>query len=292
MENSNKIIFVTGATGKQGGAVVNHLLKNNWKVRALTRNPNKPEALALKERGIELIKGDMEKPGTFKEVLDGVYGAYSVQNFWEHGYDGELHQGIAFADAAKEAGVRHFVYSSVGSAHRQTGLSHFESKFVIENHIKEIGLPYTIFRPVFFMENFLYMKEMILNGKLKGALEPDIPLQMIAVDNVGTFVEMAFAEPDVFIGKELDIAGDSKTFPEVASILSSIIGKNVEYIKQDMAQYEKENGKEYALMIDWFNNVGYNVDIGMLRETFDVDLISFKDWARSSQFAIKDVNVR
>jgi len=139
--------LVVGATGKQGGAVARSLLNRGFRVRGLTRNPHKPEAQALAEQGAEVVQGDMDDRSDMDRVLEGTYGVFSVQNFWETGYDREVQQGKMVADAARAAGVAHFVYSSVGSAHRKTGIPHFESKWEVEEHVREIGLPFTIFRP-------------------------------------------------------------------------------------------------------------------------------------------------
>src|SRR5215204_4627383 len=157
-QNEERLIVVCGATGKQGGAVARSLLERGFQVRALTRNPQKQEAQALADQGAEVAQGDMEDRSSMERSLEGAYGIFSVQNFWETGYDGEVQQGKTVADAAKAAGVEHLVYSSVGSAHRQTGIPHFESKWEVENHVREIGLPYTILRPVFFMQNWEMMR--------------------------------------------------------------------------------------------------------------------------------------
>src|SRR4029434_7613526 len=127
---NNKIIAVTGATGQQGGAVARKLLAEGWQVRALTRDINKPAAQELKALGAELVAGDMDNRAELDAAFKGAYGVFSVQNYWlpNVGHDGEVKQGIAAADAAQAAGVRHFVYTSVGAAHRGMGQSHFSSK--------------------------------------------------------------------------------------------------------------------------------------------------------------------
>jgi uncharacterized protein YbjT (DUF2867 family) len=131
-QNVERSILVCGATGKQGGAVARSLLERGFRVCALTRDPQKPEAQALAEQGAEVVQGDMENRSAVDQVLvEGVYGVLSVQSFWETGYDGEVQQGKTVADAARAASVDHFVYSSVGSAHRKTGIPHFESKWEI-----------------------------------------------------------------------------------------------------------------------------------------------------------------
>src|SRR5215218_9722039 len=163
-QNAERLIVVTGATGKQGGAVARSLLNRGFRIRALTRNPQKPEAQALADQGAEVVQGDMEDPSAMERLTEGAHGVFSVQNFWETGYDREVQQGKTVADAAKAAGVEHFVYSSVGSAHRQTGIPHFESKWEVEEYVRQIGLPYTILRPTAFMQNWEWTREMILLG--------------------------------------------------------------------------------------------------------------------------------
>lgn len=284
MADTGRVILVTGATGQQGGAATRHLIENGFKVRAVTRNPDSPKAKSLKEKGVEVVSGDLFRPETIEKHLQNLYGIFAVQNFWEHGYQGELEQGKTLVDLGKKAGVQHFVYSSVGSAHRKTGLAHFESKFQIENYLKQSGLTYTIIRPVFFMENFYLMHNDILAGKLVMAMHENTPLQMIAVDDVGAFAAQAFMHPDIFRGKEIDIAGDSKTMPEVVSMLSENLGEQVKYVKLELDEYKNVMGEEYAHMVDWFNRVGYDVDIEALRQNYDVELTSFKDWVKQADF--------
>ena len=121
-QNVERLILVTGATGKQGGAVARSLLDRAFRVRALTRDPQRPEAQALTEQGAEVVQGDMEDRSAMNRVLEGIYGVFSVQNFWESGYDREVQQGKAVADAAKEAGVEHFDSSYVGSPYWRPGI--------------------------------------------------------------------------------------------------------------------------------------------------------------------------
>src|ERR1035441_5506439 len=138
---NTKTILVTGATGQQGGAVARQLLKQpSFAVRALSRDLAKPAARALAQAGAEVIRGDLNDPASIRRALEGAYGVFSVQNFMETGFDGEINQGKHLADAAKSAGVQHFVYSSVVSADRRTGLPHFESKWQIEQHIAQSRL--------------------------------------------------------------------------------------------------------------------------------------------------------
>ena len=279
-QNVERLILVTGATGKQGGAVARSLLDRGFRVRALTRDPQRPEAQALTEQGAEVVQGDMDDRSAMDRVLEGAYGAFSVQNFWETGYDREVQQGKAVADAAKEAGVEHFVYSSVGSAYRETGISHFDSKWEIEKHLRELELPYTILRPVFFMQNWEMMQEPILGGTLAQPLDPDKPFQQVAVEDIGAFAAVAFEHPDEWIGREVDLAGDEQTMPEIAETFGRVIGREVEYYQVPWDQFEEQMGEEYAVMYRWFNDVGYEADIAALRQEYP-ELTTLERYLRS-----------
>src|SRR5215472_5138593 len=118
MANADKTVLITGATGRQGGAVIRHMLPKGWKLKALTRNAAGHEAQSLMRQGVEVVQGDLEDPASFARAIQGVYGVYSVQDFWAVGAKREIQQGKNIAVAAKKAGIKHLVYSSVGGAER------------------------------------------------------------------------------------------------------------------------------------------------------------------------------
>jgi uncharacterized protein YbjT (DUF2867 family) len=265
-----KRIVITGATGQQGGAVVRHVLKQpGFTVRALVRDTAKPAAKALAQMGAELVPGNLDEPASIKRALEGAYGVFSVQNFLEAGYEGEIRQGKALADAAIAAGVQHFVYTSVVSADRDTGLPHFESKWAIERHIHQLGLPYTILRPAFFMQNWhSFLREPIRDGTLPLPLKPQTPLQQISVDDIGAFAAMAFGNPAKWSGKTIELAGDELTMMRVAEVFSRVLGQRVTYVQVPWDQFRASAGEEMTRMYKWFEDVGYHVDIAALRREF------------------------
>jgi uncharacterized protein YbjT (DUF2867 family) len=279
-QNVERLILVCGATGKQGGAAARSLLDRGFRVRGLTRDPQKPEAQALAEQGAEVVQGDMEDRSAMDRVLEGAHGVFSVQNFWETGYDREVKQGKTVADAAKAAGVEHFVHSSVGSAHRQTGIPHFESKWEIEEHVREIGLTYTILRPVFIMHNWEWMREHILGGALAQPLDPDKPFQHVAVEDVGAFAAIAFEHPEEWIGREVDLGGDEQTMPEIAETFGRVIGREISYYQVPWDQFEEQMGDEVTVQYRWLNDVGYEADIAALRQEYP-ELTTFERYLRS-----------
>jgi uncharacterized protein YbjT (DUF2867 family) len=271
-------VLVTGATGNQGGAVARRLLESGRSVRALTRDPAKPAARALEESGAELAEGDLDDRGSLDRALQGAEAVFSVQNFWEAGAEREMKQGKALADAAAEAGVQHFVYSSVGGAERDSGVSHFESKFEIERHIGSLGLPATILRPVFLMENLnspIY-RGALGNGVLPLALDPNRKLQMIACEDVGAYAAMALERSDEFVGEALEIAGDEVTPSEAAAAFSDALGREVKHVQLPIERL-KELNPEVAEMFEWFQDAGYAADLERLSEIHPRPL-GLRDW--------------
>src|SRR5919108_2356431 len=265
---NDKIIAVTGATGQQGGAVARKLLADGWKVRALTREVNKPAAQELKTLGAELVAGDMDDRAQLDAAFQGAYGVFSVQNFWLPGvgYDGEIRQGKNVADAAKAAGVQHLVYSSVGAAHRGMGQKHFESKWIIEQYIHSLGVPYTILRPAFFMDNYNWSRAQILNGTLTSmGLRPEKGLQSLAVEDIGVFVALAFANPQEYVGKTIELSGDELTESQIADTFTKVIGRPVK-LTMPSGEGGRRSDEEMTAMFNFFNGQAYDADIPALRE--------------------------
>jgi uncharacterized protein YbjT (DUF2867 family) len=280
---NDKIIAVTGAAGQQGGAVARHLLAKGWKVRALTRDTGKPAAQALAAAGAELVAADNDDRASLEQALQGAYGVFSVQNYWlpNVGKEGEVRQGKHVADAAKAAGLQHLVYSSVGAAHRGEGQGHFESKWDIEQYLHTLGVPYTILRPVAFMENYFWQRAGITNGTFSGwGLRPDKGLQLIAVADVAVFAGMAFANPGEFLGKTIELAGDELTEAEIAAALTHVIGRPVA-VAQRSAPEGGQPSPEQLAMFRFFNGRGYDADIPALRQQH-AGLRTFVQWLRET----------
>ena len=281
MRKEDRIILVAGATGKQGGAVIRHLQQKEWKIRALTRNPNSKTAQALASEGIDVCQGNMNDPQSLEKAMDNAYGVFSVQDFWVVGVKEEIQQGKNMADAAKKAGVQHFVYASAAGADRESGVDHFASKFVIEEYIKNIGLQATVLRPVGFMENyhFPHIKSRILKGKLVHPIVPNRKLQLIPTDDIGAFVAAAFEGPEKFVGLAIDIASDELTNPGIAETFSKVMERPIRFKRLPMLIVRLFMDKELYQMFHWINKVGYDVDIPDIQSNFPaVKLTSFEEW--------------
>src|ERR1700704_6903939 len=185
MMKTDRTILITGVTGNQGGAVANALKGQGFHLRGLTRKPDSERAAALARHGVDLVKVDLDEEATLRRALAGAGGVFGVQNAGEAGVEREEAQGKRLAMLAREAGAEHYVYTSVGSANRQTGVPHFDNKWRIEETVRGLRFPsHVILRPVFFMENLL--APFSLQGNtLSSALGPGTKLQMIAVDDIG-----------------------------------------------------------------------------------------------------------
>ncbi|MEW9534547.1 NmrA/HSCARG family protein [Microbispora sp. NPDC049125] len=276
------LILVAGATGNQGGAVVDALLEHpdRWRVRALTRNPSGAAATALAARGVEVVAGDMTDEASLKQALNGVYGAYGVQNSRTAGLKGEVRQGVTLIDAARAAGVEHFVYASVGGAERVRGIPHFDTKWEIEQHLRATGLPATVLRPATFMDVFTMRGASVGLGMMAAALGPRKSLQMVAVRDIGIFARLAFEQPQLYTGQALELAGDQLTVPDIAATLKAA-GRPGRYARVPRVLL-RAMGKE-ARMLFWFEESGYNADIPALRRQHP-GLLTLKAWlARSSR---------
>ena len=270
--NEKKLILVTGATGTQGGAVIRHLRTKGFPVRALTRDLDTPAARTLRnETGVEVAHGDFDDQSSLLAALEDVYGVFSVQTPYGSSVEAEVRQGIAMIDAAHASEVDHFIYSSVGSADQKTGIPHFESKFQIEEHLRRTGMRYTIVRPVYFMENWLRMQDMLAGGSLQLPLKKETILQQVAVDDIANFVLLALGHPGKWEGQAVDLAGDELFIDQTAQTFQAT------YTQIPWEDFETQAGAETAQMFRWFQDVGYHADITALRQELP-DLMSLDRW--------------
>jgi uncharacterized protein YbjT (DUF2867 family) len=278
---AEKLILITGATGHQGGATLRHRRKQQgFRLRALTRKPDSDAAKALAAQGAEVVAGDLDDAASIDRALEGAWGVYAVQNTWEAGVEKEEVQGKRLAQLARDKNVQRFVYASVASAEKATGIPHFDNKFRIEQSVKALGFPsYAIVRPVFFMENLLSPWS-YAGDKLVFGLSPQTKLQMIAVDDIGRFGAKAFIDADAMKNAELDIAGDEVTMPEAAAALSPVVGKALSY-QQTPIDVVRQQSEDLALMTEWFEKVGYSADIATQEKRFGIRALTLGEWAHT-----------
>jgi uncharacterized protein YbjT (DUF2867 family) len=277
-------VVVTGATGKQGGAVVRNLLDRGHAVRAVTRDTSSAKAGELSKLGVTLVRASFEDAAALTKALEGATSLFAMTTPFQVGTEAETRQGISVADAAKAAGV-HLVFNSAGSANRRTGIPHFESKFLVEEHISKIGVRATVLAPVYFMENLYFGKEQLAKGVYASPLPPTRRLAQVAVADIGAVAVRLLENPDRFAGKRLDLGGDELTGNEVIAILARITGSPFTYFQVPLDVIRQRMGEDGAKMYEWFERVGYTFNRAALRREFpDVAFHDFESWAKAQDW--------
>ena len=277
-------VVVTGATGKQGGAVVKSLLERGHEVRAVTRTPDSAKARELANAGVTLVRASLEDTTALEKALDGATSLFAMTTPFEGGTQVETRQGISAVDAATAAGV-HLVFTSVGSADQHTGVPHFDSKYEVEKYIVKIGARATILAPVFFMENLYFGKEQLVKGIYAMPLPPTRRLAQIAVADIGAVAARVLEEPGHYAGKRFDLASDELSGNDVVAILSRVTGRRFTYFQVPLDVIRQRMGEEGAKMNEWFDRVGYSVDRAALRREFpDVAFHDFESWAKTQDW--------
>lgn len=235
MSHSKQPIVVFGATGQQGGSVAATLLKAGRPVVALVRDPASARALTLRAAGAELVQGSYADTDAVRTAMRGAYGVFSVQQSSPSGGvtdEEEVRFGISIADLAVEAGIAHLVYSSGGAvSETPTGMGHFDSKMRIEAHIRTLPIRSTIIRPVAFADMLVMPGFGLDTGHFSFFMHPDQSIQLLAVEDIGKFVEPIFADPERFADQTFEIASDTVTGEELGRLFSEAAGLSISYAR-------------------------------------------------------------
>jgi uncharacterized protein YbjT (DUF2867 family) len=284
MSSTQATILVTGATGRQGGAVAARLLDDGWRVRALTRNPSSPKALALKESGAEVVHGDLDDRDSLDRALDGAWGVFSVHagayegGPYGHDLEHESRTAATLGAAAKDAGVTHLVHSSSVGVDRsiESEMDMLQRKAEAERAIRGSGVPWTILRPSAFMENTFDSPRELRDGALVSLLRADTYEPLIAADDIAAFAAIAFADPEAHAGKVYDLAGDDMTQADKAALIGRVVGREVPYVGITVEQIAADSPTT-AKMIGIINRHRLDVDIAALRRIHP-GLLTFEQW--------------
>jgi uncharacterized protein YbjT (DUF2867 family) len=277
-------VVVIGATGKQGGAVARGLLERGHKVRAITRDPTSSQAKLLANAGAALVEASIEDTTAITKALEGATSLFAV-TVPSGNTDAETRHGIAAVEAAKAAGV-HLVFTSVGSANRQTGVPHFDSKYEVEKHIAKVGVRATILAPVAFMENLYFVKEQLAKGIYAAALPPTRALAQVAVADIGEVAVRVLENAGRFTGKRFDLASDELTGNDAMAILSRVTGRSFTYFQVPLDVVRQRMGEDAVKMYQWFDHVGFTVDRAELRREFpEVVFHDFESWAKTQDWS-------
>jgi uncharacterized protein YbjT (DUF2867 family) len=282
MPNDN-VVLVTGGTGSQGGATVTHLLAaKKVRVRVLTRNLESPKAKSLAARGAELVKGDFEDVASLRTALAGVSAAFSVQQWTEKGGTAaEELNGKRFADAVKASGSPHLVYSSAEGAERKSGLGHYESKWAIEQHIRDLKLPATILRPVGFMDALgvpPVQRGMYL-GMFRANWGVSHRVQFVATYDIGWFAARALEDPERYAGRVIPLAGDELNVADIIRTFKTVTGHKPWVAPIPAFVAKRIMPKEFADMFRWIREKGFEADIAQVRQEYP-QLLTFAGWLK------------
>lgn len=319
----SRAILITGATGQQGGAVLNALIArqpHDFLFLAVTRNAQSPSArrLAAKSPSVKLVEGDLNNvPSLFqsaRKVAGAVplWGVYSVQVSMGNGVtlEGEVRQGKAIIDESVKSGVQHFVYSSVErggddrSWENPTPVPHFKTKHEIEHYLldstscstpkkaKKSGtsayattntMGWTILRPVIFMDNLVPG----FAGKVFLTMLRDTiqekPLQWVATRDIGLFAAEAFHNPEIWNHRAIGLAGDELTFSQLSLAFQKVTGRPVGTTVGVLGKMLKYGVSEMGDMVDWFKDEGYRADLSENARAVP-NLMTMEAWLKESAF--------
>jgi uncharacterized protein YbjT (DUF2867 family) len=288
MGDSQGPILVIGATGQQGGATARQLLDRGRRVNALVRDPDSAAAGALRAAGADLVAGDLDDPASLRAAMEGVSGVFLVLTMMAgprispDGVVAEERRGKAVADLARESGVGHLVYSSINGTDARSGIPYYDSKARIEAHIRALGIPATVLRPVSFMDNFATYNRPVLDGGevvLGLAVRADVPMQLIAVRDIGAFAAIAFDRPDQFLGRTVEIAGDTLTPARIADTFGRVCGRPARF-RQTPIEQIRAFDPQLAQMFTFFDeHPSEPVDFTALR-AHHPELMSLETWLR------------
>jgi uncharacterized protein YbjT (DUF2867 family) len=248
---NKKIIAILGATGAQGGGLARAILndrKSNFAVRAITRNVNSDKAKELARLGAEVVAADIHDPESLNRAFSGAYGAYCVTFYWAHmSPDKELAEAKAMADAAKAAGLKHVIWSTLDDTRKWVPLSdnrmptlmgkykvpHFDAKGEADHFFSDLDLPVTFLLTSFYWDNFIYFglgPKPGADGKLAITLPMgDKKLPGIAAEDIGRCAYGIFNKGRKYIGKTVGIAGEHLTGVQMAASFTKALGQEVRY---------------------------------------------------------------
>jgi uncharacterized protein YbjT (DUF2867 family) len=259
---THKKILVFGATGQQGGSVVEHLLKDGkYEVIALTRDPTKEAAKKLEAKGVKVVKGDASDKDSIKAAVHGVYGVFLVTQFWEKfSADLELTEGKNVIDAALDAGVHHIVFSGLEDVEKELGykVPHFDGKGRVAEYARSKHAPLTEVKVAFYTNNFLgfFPPKKNEQGDLVFAmpLDPKVKLDIIDVTQIGGVVTAIFNHPKEWIGKSLGLSEGSYLGEEIVSTFTKVTGKKAIFVSVPYEDAKKGFGEDLTNMFRYYKD--------------------------------------
>ncbi|MCC3763388.1 NmrA/HSCARG family protein [Glycomyces sp. TRM65418] len=300
-----KIIAVVGATGSQGGGLARAILGDpdaEFRVRALTRDPDSERAQELARLGAEVAEADMDDQSSLVKAFEGAYGAFLVTDFWEHGDpEREYAQARHLAEAAKAAGIKHVVWSTLEDTRESIpveddrmptlmgryNVPHFDVKGAANALFAEAGVPTTYLQTTFYWENFLesFQPKHQDDGSMVLALPmADSRLAGIAVEDIGRTAYGIFKRGEPLVGETVSIAGEHLTGEEYAAAFAELLGKPVDYYPVPFDDFRaagfpgaEEMGNMFQYYAEFDDEFTGRRDLGAVRE-LNPQLKTFRQW--------------
>ncbi|MEX2599994.1 MAG: NmrA/HSCARG family protein [Balneolaceae bacterium] len=305
-----KVIVVYGATGSQGGGLVQSILKDKqggFSVRAVTRDPSSDKAKELATAGADVVAGDIDDFQSIKSTLKGAYGAYFVTFFWDHfSPEKEMKQARDLAKAAKEEGLEHVIWSTLEDTRKWVPLEsdqlptlqdkykvpHFDAKGEANQFFISEKVPTTFFHVSFYWDNMIHFglgPKRGEDGKLAIAFPlGDKKMAGIAAEDIGKCAYGIFKKGKAMIGKTVGVAGDQITCADMAKALTDALGEEVSYYEMTPEQFRNlgfpgsdDLGNMFQFYRD-FDEVCNSVrDVDFSRE-LNPELKSFREWLKEN----------
>ncbi len=304
--SAKKIITVFGATGSQGGGLVRSIANDpnsEFTARAVTRDPNSEKAKELSALGAEVVYGDLSNEESIRRALEGAYGAYFVTFFWAHfSPEQEKAEAALFAKAAKQAGIKHAIWSTLEDTRELVPLHdnrmptlrdiykvpHFDAKGESNKVFKEAGVPTTFFHVSFYWDNFIYFgsgPKRDPDGNLALTLPiGDAKMAGIGADDIGKCAYGIFKNPAEYIGKDVGVAGEHLSGQQMADALSKAVGAPVVYNKISAEVYRSfgfpgadDLGNMFQIYDEFEEKLNNLRDINVSKQ-LNPDLMNFEQW--------------
>lgn len=280
VRGSADVVAVIGATGRQGSAVVRHLLRDKWRVRALTRNPSSAASRALGDRGAELHRVDTEDINLLRRALHGVHGVFNVQNPMTSSHTAEVRQGRNVADAAAESGVSHVVYGAAGVGQQLTGVGSWDSKLAVAQHFRDIGLRLTVLRPMAFMELMTdksYYPGAGVWHMMPKLMGPSRPVGWLCTDDLGAIAARVFADPETWTDTDLNLVSDVKSIDDCRAIWREVRGRTPRRFRMPVWLFERFVGTDLTTMWRWLRTAEFDMSTEATRVILP-EARTVRDW--------------
>ena len=247
----------------------------------------------MSDAGVELFEANLDDENSLTAAFAGISAVYCHATSADSAKPDplEIERAHRVAQAAKKANIKHFVYNSAGGADRNSGISHIEQKYKVEQILKQ-AVPTTMLRACLFMEEFWkkYTRPSILKGVFRFSIQPDKPLHLITTKDMGRVAAYMMKHPSKYIGKEIELAGDMLTPQQMAEAFSKVQGMPVVYKEIPAWIFLLLLRRELFALIVWYRTKGYQADVKYLREEeFPGLLTTFTQFLEESNWANADL---